>query len=136
MESSYTRYSVLIMSSSQDHAKFSPFRCPVKMLCHPQKSIPMLNSTAPPFFQYTNFCSFGHITHISMVQSQPVICDFSRGRHLTTDEWIHAFPSAPTAPYIYKRYNGTSMRIFATIRCGKCLNSSISLTFFKLLRCE
>ena len=46
-------------------------------------------------------------------QPQPVICDFSRGRHPTTDEWIHVFASAPTAPkriYIYKRRNGTSVQ--------------------------
>lgn len=35
------------------------------------------------FLVYTNFCSFGCITHISMVpvkRPQPVICDFSRDR--------------------------------------------------------
>lgn len=81
---------------SRDHAKFSrPFwthfpNGPVSLI---EKRYPTLNSShrLPPSV-YTNFCSFGCITHISIdgrwTSRNPLFAIFSR------DGWMHPFASA------------------------------------------
>lgn len=75
---------LLPMPVSCDHVKFSrPFWVGLKRLVIHRKAPPPFNSPQRPLRSvYTNFCSFGCITHISIVvgDRNPLFAIFSRAR--------------------------------------------------------